>query len=638
MPFFARKNKKSPAASLHREEDAMGRGLEAIYLDAKGRVPDLARLERVSRYGVGQVLGACAGIGVCIAGIILIAHYVMRPSVLQDAQALSLALNGPEQVLLGQEQTYELEWRNTRDTAVQDVKMRLNLPLDFTVTGLEPAPSDPHLRLWTIGTVLPNRLGRIRIRGFFIGALGADTALQGLVTYREEKNARSSEDTVVRTVRATGSVLAGNILFSPRVTAGEPTSVRYVVANLGKQVVEGLLMRLTFPVGFIPASASTSGQIDVTNHVALFSIGKLLPNTFHTISLSGVFPSGAKGDALFKGETGRWGIDETFLPAARSESRVVIAPNDLTIHLVANGTDTARSMEPQEPVRITFDYQNISSEPVHDMEIRVEAESMINEKSTTGTSLLGWAQLYDPSQGVSTTKTRVQTIQYDKSRLPDLAEVPVDGHGSIEIGWPSLLSATGTRDARIRLTAQVRAVFVGEKTPRVLRTFPIVLTYRTDANISVEPRYFSEEGVPMGSGPLPPVVGTSTIYRIFWHIHKTLHGLRGIKVSAALPKTVAWAHNTQAATSTIQYDESTRVVDWSVESLPEGVNDLEGWFDIALTPEAVDVGRFATLLGETSFQFQDALLGENVARTKPSLSTDLSQDEGAKRKGVVRKE
>lgn len=121
-------------------------------------------------------------------------------------------------------------------------------------------------------------------------------------------------------------------------------------------------------------------------------------------------------------------------------------------------------------------------------------------------------------------------------------------------------------------------------------------------------------------------------------MHKTLHDLNNAKVVAILPKIVAWTGNTQTANGIIEYDEPTRTVAWNLGRVPEGANELEGWFDVALTPQALDIGRFASLLGETSFQFQDARTNESVTRTKPSLSTDLNQDEGAKGKGVVRKQ
>lgn len=636
--FFKRHNKKPPTPAPKKDRATVERGLEAIYLDAKGRVPDLGRLDRAVRWSWRRILGYTSMVCLFLVGIACVGLWMFTGRIVQKASALSLALNGPGQILLGQEQTYDLSWHNVEAQPLQDVEVRLNLPLDFTLTKLEPAPHETALRVWKLGVVQPNTSGHIRITGFFIGSLGGDTALQALSTYRDNQGTRTSEETVLRTVHAAGSVVAGNLLFAPRITAGEPTQIRYLVANLGKQPMEGLLARVNFPVGFIPAMAVSSSQVDLANHTATFSIGRLLPDTFYTANLSGLFPSGASGDATFQGEAGHIGIDGAFLTATRSESRVAIAPGNLVVHLVVNGTDSERSIEPGESVRLTLDYQNVSTESVRDMEIRVQAESIVNGRSATGTSLLNWMQLDDASGGTSSTKTRVQTIIYDKTRVLNLGELPPQGQGSIEIGWPSLAVASGTKDALIRLTADVRVSVVGEKTPRMLHTPAITLKYRSDADVSVEPRYFTEEGAPIGLGPLPPVAGTTTTYRIFWHMHKTLHDLNEAKISAILPKIVAWSGNTQAANGAFLYDEATRTVSWVLGRVPEGMNELEGWFDVALTPQMLDVGRFASLLGETSFQFQDARLNESVTRTKPALSTDLSQDEGAKGKGVVRKE
>jgi hypothetical protein len=139
-------------------------------------------------------------------------------------------------------------------------------------------------------------------------------------------------------------------------------------------------------------------------------------------------------------------------------------------------------------------------------------------------------------------------------------------------------------------------------------------------------------------GPLPPLVGKTTVYRVYWKVQKTLHALDEATVTAVLPQIGTWTGKTETSMGAIAYDETTRMVRWTIGKVADGTKEFEGWFEVALTPQSVDVGRFAALLGETSFQARDGRLQEVVRRTKPAVSTDVSNDEGAKGKGVVRKE
>jgi hypothetical protein len=638
MSLFRRHKTKHQEAGSRKDQAVIDRGLRAIYLDAKGQVPSLDTFERTSSWRVAWVF-VVGGLGCLIlAGLAWGGFWLFGRGAPVAASALAVAIQGPAQVALGEEQTYELVWHNTDSQILRDVELRLNAPLDFTVTALEPAPNDLSLRRWRLGLVQPGATGHIFVKGFFVGSLGEQSALQVLSTYRPNASEGLSEQTLLQTIRYSGTVLAGNILFPARVLAGEPTQIRYAVANLGKQPLDRLLIRFSFPAGFIPSSNTTGTRIDLATRTALFSVGTLAPGSFYTATLPGLFASGVSGDALFQAETGRSDVDGGLLVAARSEARLAIAPGDVTVQLVVNGGDTARSIEPGEPIRATLAYENVSNTPVRDVKISVQLESVVNGRSATGTSLVNWMRVDDPRQGTSSTRARFQTLTYDKSTIPLLAELPPRGRGTIEIGWPTLPVASGTKDALIRVSSQTQAFVAGETAPRLIRSQPIILTYRTDAHVSVESRYFTEEGAPLGAGPLPPVMGKMTSYRIYWNLHKTLHDLSEASVTAVLPKIVAWTGKAEASVGVVVYDEKTRTVRWDMGRVGENVHDAQGWFEVALTPQSIDVGRFASLLGETSFDAQDARLNEHIHTTRAALTTDLADDEGARGKGVVRKE
>jgi len=122
-----------------------------------------------------------------------------------------------------------------------------------------------------------------------------------------------------------------------------------------------------------------------------------------------------------------------------------------------------------------------------------------------------------------------------------------------------------------------------------------------------------------------------------WKIEKTIHELERVAVSASLPKAVSFDGVKEIDAGDAEYDPALKLVTWTINKIPEDVNDLLVSFDITLSPSEADVGRFADLLSETRFEFSDGKTGESVIRTSSSLNTDLPDDSIAKRKGVVTK-
>ena len=264
--------------------------------------------------------------------------------------------------------------------------------------------------------------------------------------------------------------------------------------------------------------------------------------------------------------------------------------------------------------------------------------SVLNGLSTTGSSLLDWERLEDVQHGTTNTRRRIQTLRFDKSNVPALADLAPQAEGTIGFVIPTIGVATGTKDALMRISADIEMT-VGEKVAkrRTLQMPPVILRYRSDAGLMAHVRYFTEEGAPFGVGPLPPVAGKATVYRVLWSIQKTLHTLDNLSVRGVLPRNVIWTGEHSTDGGTMAYNASTRTVEWLVNKMPDQVARLDGWFDVELTPSLADVGRFALLVENPSFEADDTVLHERISRMEPSLNTDLASDEQARGKGVVKR-
>jgi hypothetical protein len=118
---------------------------------------------------------------------------------------------------------------------------------------------------------------------------------------------------------------------------------------------------------------------------------------------------------------------------------------------------------------------------------------------------------------------------------------------------------------------------------------------------------------------------------------KHVDELSNIKINALLPAGVTWTGKTFVDAGEVTYDDSTKIVTWTLNRLPQDVTEEDVSFDLTLTPGLADADRFAKILGETRFEATDVTNNQKVVKTSAALSTDLENDEGARGKGVVRK-
>jgi len=633
---FSFENDGEEVASQERERDVT-KGLESIYLQGgKGDLKSLSHTKRSRAMRLfAWVIGGCATLSALAwAGLILFV-----PAGPTAEKALLLTFAGPDTVGLGREETFTVSWDNNSYQALKDVHVRLSSPPAFLATSVQPPASDKTTQDWNLGLLGPGSKGEIVMKGVFLGNLGDKSSLQAVATYRITENGKPEEALEVHPVTFGETVLGGQFRLPSKAVAGDTVSLEYQVANRGDQGLRGLRVRIAVPKGFTPSSASSTGFKPVTGSDDWEQLlGDFPAHASTSVKLIGQFVAGSAGVVDLQARAGVPKPDGSFLPLLVSTSTLSILAGDLGLDLVVNGSGSDRTVQPGDPLRLTLAYRDLSPEPLTDVRLTLSFESIVNGISATGTSLVDWSALVDGGHGSTNTKTKIQTIRYSKDTVPAFEQLTPQQEGTIDLTVPTLAVTSGTRDAIVRVTLEGLMATVGtDKSLRVIKTQPINLRYRSDVSLASEARYFTEEGAPVGYGPLPPVVKKTTDYRVYWTLKKNLHPLDNVEVSAVLPGSVAFGATSSTDAGNISYDPATRTVRWKLTRFPEDVKELGAFFDVQLTPADIDANRFADLLAESRLTATDATVNESIVRSVPPLTTDLQNDEGAKNKGVVKK-
>lgn len=630
----------TPAQAEVKREAQVKESLSAIFRDDNGEMPDLTKLERRrSRFYIYLFSGIAAFL-LLLLGAVWVGFLVFKPFRGYSGKGLVLNIDGPSRVALGQETSYFINWSNEASEPLAGSEVRVSFPSDFNPTKIEPQPTDQGLA-WRLGSIELNGRGTITVKGVFTGALGTKTAIQAVGTYKPASFNSDFETLATRQLEYYESVLDGAINVPEKAMPGDRIRIAYVVQNRGADPMTGLEARITLPQGFIREATGTADVLD--GGQVRIPLGDLKAGASSTAAVYGTFASGAGGELAIHAEAGKIGQGDVFQPSQKTDGVISVLAGDLSLKLVVNGSDSDRSIAFGDTLRAALAYENTSGEELGNVMIRFKLEpletsstqNLAVKKPAPAPKFVDWAELEDSSSGT----VSGNTLTWDQQSLGALKSLVAGQDGSLEFSVPIIpagQAVSGTYG--FQLVAEATVEMVGKsKLNRTVRTTPLVFKFRTDAALASEARYFSEEGAPEGTGPLPPVVGQPTTYRVSWSLDKTFHELRNLRLTATLPKNVSWSGNSEVSAGEIAYSEATREIRWQLNKLPADVTEATADFDIVLTPANLDAGRFAQLLGETRLDATDADINEPLILIRPALTTDLQNDEGAKGKGVVRK-
>lgn len=619
------------------ESESVEEQLSNIYRDDQGDLPDFNQFDRKRSFWwlrttvwiviVTSLVSVCAWAG----------FMVWRPWRTDGPPAIALRIEAPGEISPGKEEEIRIYWENTDLRPVRETDLRIFLPTDFVLQKATPVPTSASSTLWSLGLLPPQQKGMITLRGVFYGATDRQATIQALATYRYASLDRERQLAETLRLAYTTSTVHGVLTAPERMLPGDQVALRYQVTNRSDQVLGPLVARFALPEGFV-VSASSSPGLNQEGQALTFPITRLPPGSVTTLQVGGTMLSGHPGDALITAAVGRADVRGAFVSLAMSEARSVVLAGDLALRLIVNGSPTESPIDPGTPLRITLGYENTSGEELKNVSLTLSTESLINAKRQAGTDgLIQWSALEDLQRAASSTKGQTQTLKLTSAQVPSLASLPAGAKGSFDWIIPIRSAPTGTRDAVIQIAALAHIDRVGATVgARDVRVMPFNLRYKTDADLRVEAQYATEEGAPIGFGPLPPEVGKTTGYRVNWRITKKVHELDQITVKAKLPAIATWTKNIQVERGTVTYDEATREVRWTIPSLPLDVASIAASFDVQVTPARADVGRFAPLIGEATFEAQDKQLNTPLLRVKPAITTDLPGDDLARGRGVVR--
>lgn len=590
--------------------------LKTIYTGSDGAVPDMTRLQQndTSRFRRALIRIICILFGLSV--LAWSGFFLFTKGLFQEKETLQVTIETPPEIRSGEETSLTIRYENVGRVPIAALEAKLNLPASFHLISSLPAPTQG--TQWTIGSLTARSDGSITIKGIFLSEVPSSQRIQALFTYKPANFSSDFQKIVNKTIPLNASALAITMTGPEKALVGDPVQYTINLQHNGKDPVFNIRVFPVFPADFtLQESKPKLNEQQTAWEIPSLEPGKVLPIVF-----KGAFTSTASGTLPVKARVG-FMSEESFFEQASADVKTDVLGGAISFHLIVDGSDQSQSVNVGKTMHGSIDYKNPGKEPVEDVvfTLTLESNGSIPVELEKGT--------------FTEAKRTGQVIRWNKETKKTLAKIEPGAEGLMDFSLPLVSNLSGFADT---FTMKL-AVTVGKVgsilTTRTIESTPIVLTLNSNASLSTQARYFSEDGTPLGSGELPPRVGKSTSYRVIWDLTNSLHELTSIQIETTLPQDVTWKDVTSKDIGTISFNSTTRQIRWSIQKLPTEIKEAQATFDLVINPKKQDIGKFMKLTNQTTFQTTDTATKSQITSTGPILTTELPGDEFANAKGTV---
>ncbi len=545
-------------------------------------------------------------------------------------EAVSVKLSGPESSPSGQTIDYTLTWFNNQKVGLDQVEVNFRFPTGFTLTSSSVPTVNQDKNKFLVGNIKGEAKGELKITGQLVGEVGEKKDIAAVFSYQPDNFQSSFNKTLFTQTELVASVVTLELQAPTQVPIEQDMVLVVNYTNNSTDELSSLAIRLNPPSGFEleqPKLEAATGENNIWKLPILKSKGK------GRIEFKGKFNSGVgSGDREFAVGVGVLGENNQF--ALQEEKKIIttIIESSLTLSLTANQVSLKSYADWGEQMDFTLQYANEGETVLANTTFNVKINSQFLDLST-------WQA--DVTADINTSNG---SILWTKKELPLLSRLDPGEKGTINfrlkvISVPPLIGSAPYSFTTSVLAKADQQIGSGSQ---LMETESNVITTKinTQIGLQTEGRYYTDQLVKIGSGPLPPRVDSTTTYVIFWKLSNTLNDANNIEVTTTLPQDVTWTGQaTVSAGQNVVYNPNTREVRWELNRLPAGAGfkfaSPEASFEVGITPGASDADKILVLTKASTLTAKDDFSGADLISTDKVVTTDLDNDLGAQGKGVV---
>lgn len=607
------------------------KGLMSIYSNNDGSLPDISHLEVKHKSKLKNFLLGVIIVSFVLSAVTWLGFLVFNPSQQTTNKSIKLTFDAPQNIASGDEVTYKLNYKNIEGVTLKNVEIMVRYPEGFEFISAQPAPSNTFNTSWKIGDITKGGEGEILMKGKLIGSVGSIKSINATASFQPENFSSVFKESATLSHQITSSILELTFEGPEKILPQKKADYKIAYKNNSDQDLKNIKIIATYPTNFIyqeanPKPIQKAGETNLNNE---WLIENLAQKAEGEIKLSGGFVSdknipqaNMKIQIGFINEKGEFSLQqEKFLTTEITEA-------NLNLNLIINGSTQSQPINFGQTLTYSLTYKNLGQKDLDDVSFSVVVDS----------DIVDWATLEDKNagkhEGNKITWNKDQISQLDLIRPLDEGtinfSVKIKDDKQVDMNKVSLV----VKSKGMAQFLKIGDNFVPDLT---IESPEIQNNINTDIELKVQGKYFDDDNIAVGTGPLPPVVGQTTSFRIYWSISNSLHEVTDVVVKAKLPAGVEWYNKNYAKAGNIKYDLNTREVTWTIGRIPPNktFDDVYSWFDVSVVPTSQQIRKLIILSDQAEMIATDKTTNSQITKSGKAITSNLEDDPIAGGKGLV---
>lgn len=529
-----------------------------------------------------------------------------------SSKNVDIKILGPVSVSAGDVLELSIVVSNKNNADLESANLSVLYP-QGTRNADDPSQSMTYQRE-ELGAIKAGREATYNAKGILFGEREEVKEIKVTVDYKiKGSNATFTKEKVYE-IGIGESPISLSVEQPPSITSGENFATTITLTHNNAEVLRNVVLRGEYPYGYTITGSSPqpSGQNN------LWVIGDMAPGSKRTVTIQGKlvgeneeqrsfrFYAGVSEDADFTS------LGTTLYSAIQTVS---ISRPSVALNIELNGNSGSSYIAPVgRSVDATIGFQNNLPERLINPKLEVKITGPALDKQSV--QALGGG-FYD---------SRTNKIVWNLEDVLAEKVFSAGTSGQVSFGFSSLDSLpSGLSNPEILLEAVLTGTSFAES--QRLVTVTDKQSVKISSQVSLSSKSLHSTGGFTNTGPIPPKVETETKYTVVLNVGNTQNDIVGAKVTAALGPNVKW---TGSATNGVSFNESNNTVTWNIGTLSSGTgfssSQLQGAFQVALTPSLSQVGSSPTLVSGITFTGKDSFTGEVMTVTNSPVTTNISSD------------
>ncbi|MFA6525619.1 MAG: hypothetical protein WCT33_05140 [Patescibacteria group bacterium] len=617
------------------KKDAVSEGLEtitSIYRDDQTVKTDMTKLDQ-KKLTKKRLMGY---FGIALLFMIAVASvagfFIFNRGNNTGGKSIELSISAPKEISSGEEVLFEVTYLNKENVAINDADVTMMYPEGFHFSHSEPAAANEAHTFWQLKSIPGGMGGKIKIYGQVIGEIDETKTFQATMDYMPANFSSSFREKASHSLEITSSIFDLALKAPLRIVSGQETEIDITVKNNSEINLTNVRITAGYPEGFIINSSDPEMSEDKQS----WFLKTLNASEEKIIKLKGVF-TGNPGDTQeLNIQLGIVMDNGVFRLQNEKTALVFIVKPELNLQFTVDGFNQEHSVNPDDMLEFNIAYQNASDLKLDNV--------VIQANFTADTQILNFAAMEDSRNGIFDEEQK--TITWSATEMEELASIVPGATGNISVKIPvvSSLSPQKSSDSNFSVDAYAKVKSLeAEDTGNFevqSESNHVIVKMNSKVELKAEARYYSDDFEKLGTGPIPPMVGEATTYRIFWTVSNLYNDLKNVEVTTLLPDDVSWNGNASGSADTkVTFNRETRTVTCKIQELPANSGTLlpiaKATFDVSITPTISQVGKLVMLTQGSILSARDTFTGLNVLVNDRVITTDLENDVAASGRGIV---